>query len=99
MTNSNPTLRHCPVPADRISDQKIDGVVIWLHGMGGTPSEKFIRIDYDAGDEATGPFERALLVLCDFAPTLVAAGHTRRIIHDFKHSCIVLRLVPSNAGI
>ncbi len=85
--------------AGRNFHEEMEGVTIWLHGTGGAPRDKFVRVDYDAnGHKSPVAFQEALAILSDFAPTLIAPSHTLRVVHDFEDASISLRLEPSDPG-
>jgi hypothetical protein len=72
----------------------LEGLTVWLEGAGGAPSDKLIRIDYNADGKTTSTFPEALTILSRLAPLLVIPGYIMRLDHDLKKACVLLRLEP-----
>jgi hypothetical protein len=75
-------------------NESIERITVWLYGAGGTPSEKFIRIDYDPDGEHPSALPIALSALGRLAPALIVPGYVMRLDHDIQQSCVLLRLQP-----
>lgn len=77
-------------------DEGVDGPTIWIDSVGTAPRDKFIRVDYDADNQASPSLslQVALLALSRLMPSFVIKGHVGRIVHDFEHSRIFMRLEP-----
>lgn len=73
------------------------GLEVRIQSAGIAPGDKCLRVDFDRDDETTSSLEAALLILGDFAPTIVIPGQLGRIEHDFKNARIFLFSEPRDA--
>jgi hypothetical protein len=84
-------------PRGSFIDEQIEGATIWLDSVGGAPSDKFLRVDYDPNSEASASLAEALAILGEFAPSFIIPGHIGRVVHDFENARIFMRLEPRPA--
>jgi hypothetical protein len=80
-----------------LPNESIEGLTVWLMGAGGTPSEKSIRVDYNADGEPFGTLACALAILSYLAPSCIVPGYLMRLDHDLNKPSVLLWLEPSKA--
>ena len=79
---------------ERIAFQRL---TIWIDPGKLTPSEKYLRIDYDSAGGAVSGLPAALFSLGLMAPSFIGPGEIVWIDHDLLHSRIYLRAKPGDA--
>ncbi len=73
------------------------GLTIGLNGVGRTPVEKCLWVDFDPDDQMSPGLPSALIALGLLAPSFIASGDVIIIDHDLAQSRVCLRIKPGNS--